>query len=112
MKEVTLVNVLDRNEKHPLKEGKNTIGRNAQGIVNDVNIPFKYGRISKRHALITLTDGQVTIEDTNSKNGIYINQNTQKTKSHVLKEGDKIKFSKNYTLEVQAEEEDEFKIRA
>jgi len=50
-----------------LHEGENLVGRDSRVavIVDDLTV-------SKRHARLTVTDGQVTLEDLSSKNGTYV----------------------------------------
>ncbi len=112
MAKVTLTNVLNRLELYTLKEGKNVVGRSIKA--NDVNIPGKNAYVSKKQCIIYVTDGEVKIEDTNSKNGTYIGQSGKPIgsgKKHDLKDGNIIVFGKKYSLEVGIEDGEELKIR-
>ncbi|XP_019773272.2 mediator of DNA damage checkpoint protein 1 isoform X1 [Dendroctonus ponderosae] len=55
------------NQKFPLYEGLNTIGRNREAVVN-----IKHVLISQHHALITVLDGKFFISDLKSSNGSFL----------------------------------------
>lgn len=61
--------------------GSFTIGRDGENTIQFLN-----SRISGRHAEIYEKNGQYLLEDTNSTNGIFLNN--QKIKKTVLKQGD------------------------
>jgi hypothetical protein len=62
----------------PLYEGANLIGRRDDRPV-DVDVTGLEAAertwSSRQHAIITVTDGQMTIEDLNSMNGTFVNRN-------------------------------------
>ena len=86
----------------PLKNGKSTIGRHVKNsiIVNDENV-------STYHAAITVDNKSATIEDLNSRNGVYVNG--QKISGCVtLKSGSLIKIGSTilkYTPQHEYQEE-------
>lgn len=77
----------------PLFGGKKTVGRSNSG--DTVDVPLADATISSRHAAIHVDAlaGTVTVEDTQSTNGTYVNE------EHIgyngrreLKDGDKLRF--------------------
>lgn len=52
--------------EHPIRPGTNTLGREGDISIADA-------RVSRRHATVHSTDGQLEIEDTGSTNGTKIN---------------------------------------
>lgn len=68
---------LKRNVEYPLYEGHNFIGRADEKPVDiDLEDQEPPDRIwsSRQHALISLENGQLTIEDLNSSNGTFVNR--------------------------------------
>lgn len=71
----------------PVTNGK-TIGRSVE---NDIIVPDSY--ISRKHARISFENGVYTVEDSNSTNGTFLNDNDIKGKGkQPLKDGDEIRF--------------------
>jgi pSer/pThr/pTyr-binding forkhead associated (FHA) protein len=72
--------------RHVLAYGINTIGRDPESTVclNDSSV-------SRAHARITIRDGEARVEDLQSKNGTFV-QNEQILESRVLADGDEIEF--------------------
>jgi DNA-binding winged helix-turn-helix (wHTH) protein len=70
----------------PLTEGEHVIGRDP-GVAIHVDSPD----VSRRHALIVVSDGDVAIEDLSSKNGTRIND-TPVTGRVTLHDGDRIQL--------------------
>lgn len=68
-----------------LNNGINTIGR------RDADIIIKDSAVSSKHARIEISSGKVIIKDTDSLNGVFIND--RKTVNSVLVPGDRIKIS-------------------
>ena len=77
----------------PLTGGRKTIGRANSG--ENVDVPLSDATTSSRHAAITVdgTAGTITIEDTGSTNGTFVNE------EHIgfngrreLRDGDKVRF--------------------
>ncbi len=63
---VKLPNIVDASGKEqPVRPGDNFVGREA-----DISLPD--GRVSRRHALLTSANGQITIEDLGSTNGTKV----------------------------------------
>jgi DNA-binding winged helix-turn-helix (wHTH) protein len=54
-------------ESHPLYEGENIVGR-----AQDCRVIIMAKTISRRHALITIHDGLLSIADLDSKNGTFV----------------------------------------
>lgn len=52
---------------HPLHEGGNIIGRSP-----DADVPLMHSSVSRRHARITIHDGDLYIDDLDSKNGTFV----------------------------------------
>ncbi|MDP6117288.1 MAG: FHA domain-containing protein [Planctomycetota bacterium] len=72
---------------YPLKEGTVSIGRSRDcGLV----IPTK--GVSREHAEITVSGGEITIRDLGSSNGIYVNE--QKVREISLADGDLVGLGK------------------
>jgi hypothetical protein len=65
------------NTEYPLCDGSNLIGRGDDRPV-DIDLrdqePRDHVWASRNHAVITLADGQLTVEDLNSMNGTYVNR--------------------------------------
>lgn len=83
---------------YPLHEGANYIGRSkGQAIdvdLNDQDNP-KQISVSRQHAVIMLTSGQLTIQDLGSTNGTQVNQTRLTPGSwHTLKENDVIRVGR------------------
>lgn len=70
----------------PLLEGVNVIGR-----ATDAAIPIDSPGISRHHARIIVTDGEATVEDLGSKNGIHLNGSRITTRCH-LSDGNEIRL--------------------
>jgi DNA-binding winged helix-turn-helix (wHTH) protein len=57
-----------RKQELPLRDGENLVGREA-----DVQVRIDAPSVSRRHARITVTSRDVTVEDLDSKNGTLLN---------------------------------------
>ena len=55
------------NQRIPIGEGTNVIGRSS-----DVQIPIESDLVSRRHAVLQVSQTEVTIEDLGSKNGTWV----------------------------------------
>jgi pSer/pThr/pTyr-binding forkhead associated (FHA) protein len=67
---VRLIQLLEggrRGDAYPLREGDNTLGREA----GDVTFPGD-GFVSGRHAVLTVTENQVRLRDVGSSNGTFL----------------------------------------
>ncbi len=53
--------------EHPLHEGENTVGR-----AHDGRIVLTHASISRRHAVIRIHDGEISIKDLQSTNGTFV----------------------------------------
>lgn len=60
--------LLCEHERHLLYDGENSVGRSQ-----DCQIVLHGPTVSRHHAVIDIQDGEVTIEDLNSRNGTYVN---------------------------------------
>jgi diguanylate cyclase (GGDEF)-like protein len=78
-------------EMFKISSGEVTIGR-GQGV--DIQILDE--GISRKHAQIRLVNGEMTIEDLESRNGTFANG--QKIARHVLRDGDKIQVGSTTIL--------------
>ncbi len=89
---IIILNGKYKNRCFKLKAGVNIIGRSSEA-----NITISHdGAISKTHMKLSCSDkGNVTVEDLNSKNGTFVNDN-QIQKSMVLKVGDVIHIGNTY----------------
>jgi len=67
-----------------LGEGRNTLGRDP-----DVEVLLDSPGVSRRHALLTISEGSATIEDLGSKNGTFVGDQ-RVDGSRLLRDGDSI----------------------
>tara|TARA_B100000073_G_scaffold215423_1_gene179056 strand:+ start:192 stop:539 length:348 start_codon:yes stop_codon:yes gene_type:complete len=70
------------------------IGRSSSNsiILDDITV-------SRKHALLSVSNENIKIQDNNSTNGIYVNDEIKN--SHILKSGDKIQIGKYLLLLTQ-----------
>jgi pSer/pThr/pTyr-binding forkhead associated (FHA) protein len=72
--------------EYPLRPGTNMVGREGDVMITD-------GRVSRRHAQVTLTDGNMTVEELGSTNGSLLNgERLESGAPKPLKSGDKVSF--------------------
>ena len=84
----------------PLNTPKATIGREAD---NKIQLPNE--KVSKHHAMLRQTEGTWTIEDLNSRNGVFVNG--QRTTKGPLKDGDRLKIGPyEFYLEINVPSDD------
>ena len=100
MESATLVNIFDEEEVYPLREGKNIVGRSINKK-NDVSIPARYTRVSKKHCEIDWINGALVVKNTDSTHGTYVNGNLIEEK--ILKNKDKLGLGLHYVFEVRIE---------
>ncbi len=75
-------------ERFELREGENVLGRGKDAALRIDSL-----EVSRRHALLTVTEGRVTIEDLGSSNHTYVGG--EKIHDTVeLKLGAKLKFGR------------------
>ena len=77
----------------PLYGGRATVGRSSSG--DQVDIPLADATISSRHAAMVVdgATGAVTVEDTGSTNGTYVNEEHLGFNGRRdLRDGDRIRF--------------------
>ncbi len=73
--------------RFPLRAGPNTVGRENSDIL------LMDGTVSRRHATVTVSDGQVTVTDLGSTNGTQVNGNGLAADQPVtLSLGDTVRF--------------------
>jgi pSer/pThr/pTyr-binding forkhead associated (FHA) protein len=76
----------DSGREYPIRPGENIVGR--EGDIAAVD-----GRVSRRHAKITLQDGVLSVEDLNSTNGTMVGGDRLNAgQSVVLNQGEKLSF--------------------
>lgn len=83
MYKLTVIGGANRGTSYPLQEGRTTLGRQ---VGNEVVLSS--GKVSKKHCVLVVEDGQVRIEDLGSSNGTFVNG--QLIKSKILQPGDKV----------------------
>ena len=77
----------------PLNGGRVTVGRSSSG--DQIDIPLADATISSRHAMIVVdgTTGSVSVEDTGSTNGTYVNEEHLGFNGRrELRDGDRVRF--------------------
>jgi DNA-binding winged helix-turn-helix (wHTH) protein len=62
--------LIEGDRVHRLKKGENVIGRD-----DDCSVVVDFTGVSRHHARITVEDGRFVLEDLDSKNGTWINEN-------------------------------------
>jgi pSer/pThr/pTyr-binding forkhead associated (FHA) protein len=85
-----------------LQSGRLTVGRANAG--DPPEIPLADATISSRHAVLVvdLTSGSITVEDTNSTNGTYVNEeHIGMNGKRELRDGDRVRFG-GYTTIVKS----------
>jgi pSer/pThr/pTyr-binding forkhead associated (FHA) protein len=74
--------------EHFLRPGANLVGREGDVLIQD-------GRVSRRHAEITLDEGRVSVRDLGSSNGTTANGEPVGDEPVVLADGDEVVFAGN-----------------
>jgi pSer/pThr/pTyr-binding forkhead associated (FHA) protein len=81
----------------PLHTGRTTVGRANAGEPADV--PLADATISSRHAALVVDPERVVVEDTNSTNGTYVNEEPiGQNGKRELRDGDRLRFGGFTTL--------------
>jgi pSer/pThr/pTyr-binding forkhead associated (FHA) protein len=81
----------------PLYTGRTTVGRANAGEPADV--PLADATISSRHAALVIDPDRVVVEDTNSTNGTYVNEEPiGQNGKRELRDGDRLRFGGFTTL--------------
>jgi hypothetical protein len=77
--------LLCEKQRHRLYEGENSVGR-----AEDCGIVLTGGTVSRHHAVIVVSDREISIEDRDSRNGTYVNG--QRIVCSVVRQQDRIVF--------------------
>lgn len=91
-----------KDQEFPLEDGNNLIGRwdPETGAFPEVDLDADdpEAKISRKHALIRIADGKITVEDIGSLNGTYVNRGSrlQPGTPIELKTGDEIIIGKTF----------------
>jgi hypothetical protein len=91
-----------KDQEFPLEDGNNLVGRwdPETGSFPEVDLDADdpEAKISRKHALIRIADGKITVEDIGSLNGTYVNrgQRLQPGSPVELKTGDEIIIGKTF----------------
>src|SRR5579885_81669 len=91
-----------KDHEFPLEEGNNLVGRwdPAPGSFPEVDLDADdpEAKISRKHALIRVADGKITVEDIGSLNGTYVNRGARLQPGNPveLKSGDEIIIGKTF----------------
>lgn len=80
-----LATLLCEGQRHLLYEGENSVGR-----AEDSTVLLGAATVSRHHALIVMTDHEISIEDLDSRNGTYVDG--QKITSSVVVREERIVF--------------------
>jgi FHA domain len=91
-----------KDQEFPLEDGNNLVGRwdPETGAFPEVDLDADdpEAKISRKHALIRVADGKITIEDIGSLNGTYVNRGSRLVPGGAvdLKAGDEIIIGKTF----------------
>src|SRR5215467_1649913 len=91
-----------REQEFPLEDGNNLVGRwdPETGAFPEVDLDADdpEAKVSRKHALIRIAEGKITVEDIGSLNGTYVNRGSrlQPGTPVELKTGDEIIISKTF----------------
>jgi hypothetical protein len=91
-----------RDQEFPLEDGNNLVGRwdPETGAFPEVDLDADdpEAKVSRKHALIRIAEGKITVEDIGSLNGTYVNRGTrlQPGSPVELKTGDEIIIGKTF----------------
>jgi hypothetical protein len=91
-----------KDQEFPLEDGNNLVGRwdPETGAFPEVDLDADdpEAKISRKHALIRIAEGKITVEDIGSLNGTYVNRGTrlQPGSPVELKTGDEIIIGKTF----------------
>ncbi len=91
-----------KDQEFPLEDGNNLVGRwdPDTGAFPEVDLDADdpEAKVSRKHALIRIADGKITVEDIGSLNGTYVNRGArlQPGSPVELKSGDEIIIGKTF----------------
>ena len=91
-----------KDQEFPLEDGNNLVGRwdPETGAFPEVDLDADdpEAKISRKHALIRIAEGKITVEDIGSLNGTYVNRGNrlQPGTPVELKTGDEIIIGKTF----------------
>lgn len=100
MYKLTVISGPNRGTSYALKEGETTIGRqksNQKGNQAGGQIVLPSSRVSKRHCVLVVSNGEVVVRDEGSSNGTFVNG--ELTKAKKLRSGDRVSVGE-YVFEV------------
>ncbi|MGH7812667.1 MAG: FHA domain-containing protein [Candidatus Binataceae bacterium] len=99
---LTIVRGGRKNQEFLLEEGNNLVGRwdPETGAFPEVDLDADdpEAKISRKHALIRIVDGKITIEDIGSLNGTYVNRQPRLSPGNPaeIKSGDEVIIGKTF----------------
>ena len=77
------------------------LGSHIVGRADDTSMTIRNPQVSRHHAVITVTDAGVTLEDKKSGNGTFLNMQRMQRDVVTLKSGDIVAFgSVEFTVEL------------
>ncbi len=91
-----------KDQEFPLEDGNNLVGRwdPDTGAFPEVDLDADdpEAKVSRKHALIRIADGKITVEDIGSLNGTYVNRGARLQPGNPveLKSGDEIIIGKTF----------------
>jgi hypothetical protein len=91
-----------KDQEFPLEDGNNLVGRWDPDTGSfpevDLDADDPEAKISRKHALIRIADGKITVEDIGSLNGTYVNRGARLTPGTAveLKTGDEVIIGKTF----------------
>lgn len=95
---LTVIRGAEVGRLHELSDAEATFGR-----ADDVTIPVADPAVSRRHAAIHSTPLGFVITDLDSTNGLFING--ERSKRHVLRDGDRIQFGSSTVFKFSYQDE-------
>lgn len=91
-----------KDHEFPLEDGNNMVGRWDPDTGSfpevDLDADDPEAKISRKHALIRIADGKITVEDVGSLNGTYVNRGARLVPGSAieLKNGDEVIIGKTF----------------
>ena len=91
-----------KDQEFPLEDGNNLVGRWDPDTGSfpevDLDADDPEAKISRKHALIRIADGKITVEDIGSLNGTYVNRGARLVPGSAveIKTGDEVIIGKTF----------------